>query len=429
MKLLTRTTLVYIAITAIVFTIGSVVFHSVLQEEVREETSESLYVKKNNVIRALEADTSLPSNSTLADEIRITEVKLPFAQQIKDTLIYEQQENEYQPYRMIRFPFTKNGHVFAITISKVMLESEDLVESIFISFLIILALLAAIVILSVQLLSKKIWKPFLFTLQEIQNYKPGSKVPLKLQHTSISEFQALNSSIEEMARNTEQAFNSMKSFSENAAHEIQTPLAVIISSAEVLLQNENLSEEEHNSIGNLQRTARRLSALTSTLLLLTKIENHQFKSETSINVSDLLKQKLLSLQELFDQKNINIKTTVASNVKMNIHYTLAEIIFSNLAVNALRHTPENGKVIIELNEERFSIRNTGNPLKGEASRIFERFYKEEQSESSTGLGLALVKQIADSAGLTIQYSYSAGMHSFQISLYSESLQNDHVLLS
>lgn len=428
MKLLTRTTLIYITITAIVFTIGSVVFHNVLEEEVREETSENLFIKKNNLLRALEIDSTLPVNSTLADEVTISEVQISFAPTIKDTLIYEQEENEYQPYRMLRFPFKKNGHLFAITISKVMIESEDLVESIFISFLIILIILATVIILSIQLLSKKLWQPFIVTLQEIQNYKPGKKEPLKLQTTRISEFHALNTSIEEMARNTEQAFLSMKYFSENAAHEIQTPLAVIISTAEVLLQNEKLTEDEHNSIGNLQRTARRLSALTSTLLLLTKIENHQFKSGAPIDFSELISQKINSLRELFEQKKIEINSTIAAHVMVDLHPTLAEIICSNLIVNALRHTPEQGTVMIELNRTKLNVRNTGNPIKGDASRLFERFYKEDQSENSTGLGLALVKQIVDSAGLAIKYDYSGGMHSFILDLHPESLQNDRVVL-
>ena len=217
-----------------------------------------------------------------------------------------------------------------------------------------------------------------------------------------------------MIANTETAFHSLKSFSENAAHEIQTPLAIISSTTEVLLQDSSLSEEQHRAISNINSTARKLSSLTTTLLLLTKIENKQFVQLAPIDFSYIVHQKLGSLEELFEHKKINVTKQIKEEVRIKLHPSLAEILVSNLLVNALRHTKEEGSVCVELSEEKFVVTNSGTPLHGNPSKLFERFYKEDQSENSTGLGLSLVKMVADGANFQVEYAFLNGNHSFSV---------------
>lgn len=412
MKLLTRTSIYYVIITLIVFTFGSWIFYSFLTREVEEETTESLLVKKHSVLTALKTKNAIPENSLLAEDAFIRMVQVPVAERIHDTLIKEGLEAEYQPYRVLTFGYEKNSQSYSITVRKMMIESDDLIESIFISFLLVLVLLAVTVLVTMQLLSRKIWKPFMQTLAQVKAFAPGEKKPLIMPATDITEFRELNAAILEMKKNTEDAFLSLKSFSENAAHELQTPLAIITSSAEVLLQDQKLTEEQYRSVSEMQATARRLSALTSTLLLLTKIENKQFTTTESVDFSDVVKRKINLLQELFDQKKLKVNTDLETNIQVKMHATLAEIIVANLLVNALRHTPEAGEISISVTAQSFLISNSGVPLKGNSGRIFERFYKEDQSEASTGLGLSLVKLAAENSGCRINYFYRADKHNF-----------------
>ena len=222
--------------------------------------------------------------------------------------------------------------------------------------------------------------------------------------------------IEKMAVNTEASFQALKSFSENAAHEIQTPLAVIQSTTEVLLQDENLTEYQYKTISHLSSTTARLSNIVSTLLLLTRIENKQFQQETPIDLSEVVNQKMQLFNELFEQKGIKVSTSVQPNVRVKLHKVLAEILVSNLLVNSVRHTKENGTVEVVLNQGEFTVRNSGLPLTGDSSRIFERFYKEDQSEISTGLGLSLVKMAADVSNLQISYKFENEKHVFSLLL-------------
>ena len=414
MKLLTRTTLLYVLITLVVFAIGSVVFYSYLRKQVDEETIEGLYNKKASVLAALQLNDSTISNSPLAEDVNIEQWQHAVTIYLRDTTLFDPLEDEYQPYKLLTFPYQKEYTKYKITIKKIMIESDDLIEGVFISFLIILGLLAASVLTAFQLLSKRIWKPFILTLEQLKSYQPEGKSGLLLPATRIKEFSELNSAITLMAKNTEDAFATLKAFSENAAHEIQTPLAVITSTAEVLLQDESLSESQHELISKLHLTARKLSSLTSTLLLLTKIENRQFEHNSPIDFSQVVLQKIELLQELFDQKKNRITSKVENNVMLKIHPVLGEIIVSNLLANALQHTLEGGSVRVSLTKDALTISNSGAPLKAKSNQLFERFYKENQSEKSTGLGLTLVKMAAESAHYRIEYQFIDENHVFSV---------------
>jgi signal transduction histidine kinase len=414
MKLLTRTTILYVVITLLVFSAGSAFFYTFLRDLVDEETTEGLYMKKAAVLEALEQDTTIVANSPLADDVDIRPAASETAESMTDTMIYETHGEELLPFRLLSFPFEKNGQWYRITVRKIMIESDDLVEGIFISFVTVLAVLAVVIIVSMQLVSRRIWKPFFTTLGTMKEFRPGKKNAVVLPGTRIREFKELNTAIEKMIANTESAFQSLKSFSENAAHEIQTPLAVIQSTTEVLLQDPSLTEEQNSSISKLHSTSRKLSSLVTTLLLLTRIENNQFLQADLIDFSSVVRQKLTLLWELFEQKNLTMQIDVKTEVHLKLHPVLADILVTNLLANALTHTAKGGKVSVVLTENEFAVSNSGEPLKGKSEQLFERFYKENQSETSTGLGLSLVKMVADSAGLQVKYDYQEQKHIFLI---------------
>ncbi|MBK6834145.1 MAG: hypothetical protein IPG89_07685 [Bacteroidetes bacterium] len=206
-------------------------------------------------------------------------------------------------------------------------------------------------------------------------------------------------------------YEKLKNFTENASHELQTPLAIIKGKTELLMQTQGLTEEQSKLISEIDQTSNRLKKLNQTLLLLSKIENNQFKNEKSIDFSEILKSKLEQIEDLIKIKNIKLNAQIESS-SQNINPVLADILISNLLSNALRYTPENGAISIQLNSKEFLISNNGNPLKFGGDKIFDRFHKEGESSESTGLGLALVKQIAVINKQGINYQYSNNMHFF-----------------
>ncbi|HTF03298.1 MAG TPA: hypothetical protein VK826_04700, partial [Bacteroidia bacterium] len=164
MKLLTRTTVLYVVITLLVFSAGSAIFYNFLRDLVDEETTESLYMKKAAVLEALEQDSAPVANSPLADDVHIRPVIQETAESTTDTMIYETHGEELLPFRLLSFPFEKNGQWYRVTVQKMMIESDDLVEGIFISFIFVLVVLAVAIIVSMQVVSRRIWKPFFMTL-------------------------------------------------------------------------------------------------------------------------------------------------------------------------------------------------------------------------------------------------------------------------
>jgi signal transduction histidine kinase len=107
---------------------------------------------------------------------------------------------------------------------------------------------------------------------------------------------------------------------------------------------------------------------------------------------------------------------VEKNVEVYLHPVLADILWTNLFQNAIKHNVENGIIKIELNRERLLISNTGRKPTVEPDKLFERFQKADQSSDSIGLGLSIIKRIVEQNDYTIEYSYSDGWHAIKILL-------------
>ncbi|HSV10951.1 MAG TPA: HAMP domain-containing sensor histidine kinase, partial [Hanamia sp.] len=209
-------------------------------------------------------------------------------------------------------------------------------------------------------------------------------------------------------------YESLKSFTENASHEIQTPLAIIKNKIELLLQSENFDETQVNAIQSVNEAASKLSRLNQSLLLLAKIENRQFEQAEKINFSDVVHRTAENFEELALIKNISIEKNITDPVFIKINDTLAEILASNLILNAIKHNLPNGNIKINLSVKSMLVSNTGNEPNENTDHFFERFKKSSSSRDSIGLGLAIVKTICDTYGFGVSYSYKSGIHSVKV---------------
>ncbi|CAN5276231.1 HAMP domain-containing sensor histidine kinase [soil metagenome] len=416
MKLLTKTSLIYILSTALVFLIGGIIFYHNLRNIVDEEATEHIQFEKSTIEAFVKEHNRIPVTEYMnGDYIVFRTSALPVKEIINDTTIYSKNEQEFLPYRSFTFPILADGINYEVKISRALFESDDLVETILNSFIYITVILLVITILVNRIASKRLWKPFFSSVGLLHKYKIDEHQMLTFENTSTSEFKELNSALAKMTEKIAADYNNLKAFTENASHELQTPLSVILASTELLLQQENLSEKQSEAIHAIHQTVRKLARLNQTLLLLAKIENKQFGQKENIDVSFLLKNKLEFYSELISLKEIRLEKNILPGKHISIHPALAEILISNLLTNAIRHNTKQGKIIVILDNDKLVVSNSGEQLQ-DSSKLFERFYKENISSESTGLGLALVKQIVDSNGMKIHYSYVNGMHSFEILL-------------
>lgn len=414
MKLLTRTSLYFLFIVILAFAAGSAIYYFVLKNTLDEETSEELLRKKFRVENYLDQSAdSIHNNIFLAEDVYFSIASAPSAEYFSDTLIYVKDEGEELLFKQLSFTHKHNNSIYQVSIRKPVFESDDLFETLLISFAAILLLLLTMLFIAQRIFFNRMWKPFFETLKKLNQYSPGEPAVVT-NKTDIAEFNSMNETIREMTERTYRSFRSVKAFSENAAHEIQTPLAVIISSAEILLQAPDLNPDTAERTVRILSTAKKLSLMTRQMLLMTKIENHQYSAVEDLNVAQLVRNKAESMTDLFEQKNLFVKISGPDNLTVKSNPILTELIISNLLANALRHSDHNSSIEISIDKNSLKISNQAPPMTMKPELLFERFSKNETSSESTGLGLSLIKSAADSLQWQCKYHYESGMHNFEI---------------
>ncbi|WP_177181141.1 sensor histidine kinase [Parapedobacter koreensis] len=269
------------------------------------------------------------------------------------------------------------------------------------------------VALTAHIVSGYTLKPFYQTLKTIQSFSLTQKNKLDFPQTSIKEFQELNTLLQKMTEKIGEDYASLKEFSENASHELQTPLAVIRSKLD-LLANTPIHADQAQLIAEMQHSVEKLSRINRSLLLLTKLENHEFDPAEHIRLCRLTTSTLSAYQELIQLKSLTVQKQVNKDVYVRLHPTLAEILLNNLLHNAIRHNIQKGQIEVSLTSEKLVVRNTGTPPKTPTDELFLRFKKNNQSSDGIGLGLAIVKQICEISGFDVGYRYADGWHCLSV---------------
>jgi signal transduction histidine kinase len=288
-------------------------------------------------------------------------------------------------------------------------------------FFVVATLLAGIFFIN-RNLSHKVWTPFYHILDQLKRYELNQGTQLDLPETSITEFNLLNGAIIQLTQKSSKVFAMQKEFTDNAAHEMQTPLAIMQGQLELLIQQESLKEDQAEVLEAMIEVCDRLSRLNTSLLLLAKIENEQFIETQSVNIVLLIETLLKQFSDRF--KNKGITWTLSSNTPLIIvaNKALIEILFSNLLSNAIKYNMPNGKLSITFKDGCVVLSNTGVPYAMDTEKIFERFSKTAGNPQSIGLGLAIVKRICEVCKYKIDYEFAAGKreHVFKVMLASAS---------
>ncbi len=263
-------------------------------------------------------------------------------------------------------------------------------------------------------LSKSIWKPFRNTLDKLKTFNLNQQTKIEFSKTDVSEFDELNQSLSKLIEQNISVYKTQKEFTENASHELQTPLAILKNKLDILLQNQDLTEKQYQIAEEMNRALSRSSRINKNLLLLAKIENNQFEN-SEIHLDELLNQSMEILQEHFEQKNIFVKSEISDDVKVNGNIGLTEVLINNLILNAIRHTLINGSISIKLNTSVFEVSNSGTE-KLNSDLLFKRFSRFSKDNNGSGLGLAIVKEICKSQNWTIDYRFENNNHIFSVKL-------------
>lgn len=286
--------------------------------------------------------------------------------------------------------------------------------------------LMIVLMLVTKIIYKRLWKPFFQTLAQIEQFNIKSNEMPRFSKTNVKEFMQLNKALEKLAENSINAYKIQKEFTENASHEMQTPLAVFQSKLDILIQQPDLTEEQLSIIQSLYDTTARLSRMNKNLLLLAKIDNQQFIETQTINVTDVINESLSFLTEQAEANNIRIESNIIQeSYWLLANKTLLESLVNNLITNAIRHNIANGRIIIVFEGYKLSIKNTGINYPLDEKMLFRRFGRMTEKTKGNGLGLAIIQQICIFNKWQIHYDFEQGIHSFAVTfqINSEFLQN------
>lgn len=200
-----------------------------------------------------------------------------------------------------------------------------------------------------------------------------------------------------------EALDKQKALIANASHELKTPLTIINTQLE-LISDEALTDNQKKWIGGVNEQTRRMETLIKEMLELSKLEANKELSLGDVNISDLFESTILSLEAPCFEKEISLESDIQPNVIINSDKEKVEKLFVILLDNATKYTPTGGSIKVALKTRKswalFSVMNTGDGIpKEKLDKVFDRFYKTEESRTgesnSFGLGLSIAKSLVE----------------------------------
>ena len=415
MKLFTKYNRINLLATIVIFLFSSVAFYIALRFILLDQVDEDLKIEQREI------ETYAKEHNTLPEPIPVKDQKISYTlsnellkrRKFKTVAAFNIADKEKDPYRVLQFGVTANGKIYTATVGKSLEGTDDLAHSILlISSATILSILVASLIIN-RILLKQLWKPFYDALGILKTFKIDKNQQLDFPSTKIDEFSFMNQALEKTTGQAKKDYLLLKEFTENASHEMQTPLAIIQSKLDLFIQNENLSEDQSKTMQSAYMAVEKLSSLNQSLLLLAKIENNQFAETSSVNFKQKLREKTDDFHELWQSQNISVSTSLA-DVLVNMNNELADILLNNLLSNATRHNFSGGFIKIELTSRQLKITNSSVQHQLDSERLFSRFYKQNKN-GKNGLGLSIIKQICDISGFKIAYLFNDKSHSFIVS--------------
>ncbi|OKS87600.1 sensor histidine kinase [Mucilaginibacter polytrichastri] len=414
MRLLTKYNRINLITTVVVMLFTGIIYYKAVSVILTNQVDKDLVVEENEIFEHVRLNHNLPEVYKSDDQqISFSKANEPVTRRFIDTTFINQEEKDTESGRGLISSVKVNGSNYQISVVESKVETEYLIRIIFsITIAVILLLVVSLFIIN-RLTITRLWKPFYVILNNLRSFSITDKKGIASVSSNTDEFNELNSAIVTMSAKAKNDYQDLKAFTENASHELLTPIAVINSKLDTLLQTDQFSEQQSKLLGDLYESVARLTRLNRSMLLLVKIENNLINDHQQVNVKETIELLLAQFQEIYADKSITVTTQLADK-HITISKSLLEVLLNNLLSNAIRHNQQHGFIEISLNYNQLAIKNTGKNPALNSDDIFKRFNKSSHSEG-TGLGLTISKQICDNYGLGLSYRYHDLYHIMSIS--------------
>jgi len=408
MKLLNKITLNYFKNTAIVFFFALGILYLVIDQIIISEVNEQLRKTNREVREKLESGIIVDYHPF----VEISEVNLIPAEYDKydDVEISYNGKKGEEIFRQYVAYTNINGKNYKIITRSSLIEKEDLFWTILLLMSSILVILLIVLFYANRKAAKNIFKPFYENLKILDSFTLQNNNEFVLEKSNISEFERLNDSLLELSKKAKKEYNLLKEFTEDLSHELQTPVSIIKTKLELIIQKEINDSETEDNYQAIYQNINKLDRLNRTLLLLTKLESPDFFPSRTISVKAALQKAVDVYSDAAESENIKISLLLNSEITVEMNETLIETLLNNLFSNSIKHNYQNGEVIVELDENKLIVKNTGETPVNNPENYFNRFTRSYKSKDSTGLGLSVVKKICDLYGMKISYTFEKSHH-------------------
>jgi len=408
MKLLTKTSLNFISASVIFFLLGSVAMYFSVRNIIAEDLQKRLLQEKKEFFFNADKNklNDLKSKSVF---IQITDKDIGYS--FSDTVLIV--NNSYILYRKLTFSYLDNEQYYIVSVLKNQSHSDLLIKKIVIMNVGFAMLFFLIMFFVNRHSIKSALSVFYSTIRKLEDFELSKIQSLSLEAAEVQEIKKLNEVFGKMAAQIYNDFEAQKEYTENVSHELQTPLAIISSKADELMQGENLSKEQMEQLALLLETTNRLSKINQALIFLTKIDNRFYTQEATFSLNDLIKEKLQIFDVPIKEKDLKLELDLLEITHIYMNPYLAETLIINLIKNSIIHNVSGGVMRVHLNNNVLTFSNSGSPLSFPEKDIFKRFIRSENSKKNLGIGLSIVQRICELYTFKITYSYNSE-HQFKI---------------
>ena len=418
MNLLNKAILYYLLFILLAFSLGGIGLYYSIKHVILKQVDETLLSEKEFIESQIRLSDSIPDFTSVFNhkiEVVLYNNPLKYSQQLKDSVIYNKSTREFNEYRFLIYSNTISANKSFVIVTSQPIEDENkLIYNIFYTILFAFAILVFILVVINYSISKRLWNPFYSILKRILLIDVKTTEIFEPESSNIIEFQQLNDVLATMNEKIRLDYIELKEYSDNASHEIQTPLSVIRSKSEQILQLPGITDKIADNLQIINQSVTKISRINHALILISKIQNNQFVTSISIDLNKKIADSLIFFNDLIESKGLKVEFHEDEKVELEFNEDLMDILIANLISNSIKHNIENGWINLRLNKAELIIQNTGLEINIDPVKLFRRFKKYNQSSDSPGLGLSIVKKITELYNIEINYQIYKNIHSLII---------------
>ncbi|RNL51020.1 sensor histidine kinase [Pedobacter jejuensis] len=402
----------YNAVTkiAIILVLGAIILFS-LDKIAYNQLDNRLIKKKGKIIKNLndaEID-SLLSNEQSFTDYNILKEEFIILTDIPDNevdstakIITEKREIEgdVEFYRILNYKFLYHTNWYKLELGESMTALQSIKNSIRFYMLVVLVGSLVITLLTDFAFTNFLLKPFYLIIdKKINKVDDPTHFNYQNIHTTTDDFKILDNSINSLMRKINNLFALEKQFIANVSHELLTPISILSTRLENMMNTPGIPVGHENKIFASLKTLNRLKVIINSLLLISKVENNQYLKTEQINIKQELDDIYEDLEDRILDKNLHYQINLKNDFYLTGNKALIHTLLVNILNNAIKYNSVGGTISVggEIKHQQYylTITDTGKGMSKElVEEAFDRFKRGNTEENGFGLGLAIVQSIA-----------------------------------